>query len=219
MKKSVIVLIVLFICGAGKLYAQITPPGQVVTDIAGLNVKEAGADIQGTPYLFDDWLPGSVTTESGKTYDNLKLKYNIRFSQLLFLNQDNQPLSFKEPVKAFTIKNITFAKGFPPVDTQTTSTFYQVLADGKIKLLKYTKKVIEERQTYGATAMEKSYRAMQSYYLLKDDKIIRVRADKKPILATLSDHAAQLDAYIKDNKVNLKDDAGMAQVITYYNTL
>lgn len=218
MRKSLIT-IVLFMYSAGKLYAQIAPPGQVVTDIKGFNAKEIDSDVQGTPYLFDDWLPGFVATETGKTYDNLKLKYNIRFNQLIFLNQDNEPLSFREPIKTFTVNNLNFAKSFPSVDTQTTSSFYQVLADGKIKLLKYSKKVIEERQTYGANAVEKSYHKMQSYYIFKDGQMIKVRADKKAILAALPDHASQLDAYIKDNKVNLKDDAGMAQVITYYNAL
>jgi hypothetical protein len=219
MRKSVMIIMVLTIFGAGKIYAQITPPGSVLTDIKGSNVKEADADVQGTPYLFDDWLPGSVVTEDGKTYDNLKLRYNIRFSQLIFLNQNDEVLGFREPVKMFTINHMVFANGFPPVDTQTIAAFYQVLADGKIKLLKYSKKVIEERQTYGATAMEKSYRKMQSYYIFKDGKMVKVRADKKSLLAALPDHSAQLESYIKDNNVNLKDDMAIAQVIVYYNTL
>jgi hypothetical protein len=119
----------------------------------------------------------------------------------------------------FTINHMVFANGFPPVDTQTIAAFYQVLADGKIKLLKYSKKVIEERQTYGATATEKSYRKMQSYYIFKDGKMVKVRADKKSLLAALPDHSAQLESYIKDNNVNLKDDMAIAQVIVYYNTL
>jgi len=213
------IIIILFICGVGKIRAQITPAGQVVTDVRGIDVKEADADIQGTPYLFDDWSPGSAATENGKAYNNLKLKYNIKVNQLLFLNDNNESLGFKEPVKTFTIKNMSFVNGFPSVDLQTTSTFYQVLADGKVKLLKYYRKVIEERQTYGATAVEKSYRQSQYYYILKDNKMIKIRPDKKLIIGALPDHAAQLAAYIKDNNVNLKDDAGLAQIITYYNTL
>jgi len=219
MRKPVMIIMILIIFGAGKIYAQISPPGPVVTNIKGSNVKDADADVQGTPYLFDDWLPGSVVTEDGKTYNNLKLKYDIRFSQLIFLNQNDEASGFREPVKMFTINHMVFTNGFPSVDAQTIAAFYQVLADGKIKLLKYSKKVIEERQTYGATAMEKSYRKMQSYYVFKDGKMTKVRADKKSLLAALPDQAPKLETYIKDNNVNLKDDMGMAQVITYYNTL
>jgi len=49
--------------------------------------------------------------------------------------------------------------------------------------------------------------------------MIAVRPDKKTMLAALPGHNDQLEAYIKDHHINLKDEAGAAQLVTYYNTL
>jgi hypothetical protein len=215
MKTKVLIMIALFILTGTKIFAQ---NGTVLTDIKGLDVKESDPDVQGTPYLFDDWMPGSAITETGNTYANLKLKYDIRFNQVIFLRNEDQPMLFAEPLNSFVINNMHFAKGFTPVDVQTSSTFYQVLADGKVKLLKYFRKVVEERQSYGAPT-EKKYRQSQYYYIARGNQMITVRPDKKTMLAALPGHADQLEAYIKDHHINLKDDAGAAQLVTYYNTL
>jgi len=142
MKRKVTVIIVLFILTGVKIFAQ---NGTVITDIKGLDVKETDPDVQGTPYLFDEWTPGSAISETGNTYADLKLKYDIRFNQVIFLSTDEKPMGFAQPLNSFVINNMHFSKGFPPVDLQTGSTFYQLLTDGKVKLLKYFRKVIEER--------------------------------------------------------------------------
>src|SRR5665213_2169032 len=171
MKRKMALILVLFILAGAKIFAQ---NGTVITDIKGLDVKETDPDVQGTPYLFDDWMAGSVITETGNTYANLKLKYDIRFNRVVFLDNDERPMVFAQPLNSFVINNMRFAKDFAPIDLQTTSTFYNVLADGKVKLLKYFRKVIEERQSYGAPT-EKKYRQSQYYYIAKDHQMIAVR--------------------------------------------
>ena len=215
MKRKVTVIIALFILTGTKIFAQ---NGTVLTNVEGTNVKETDPDVQGTPYLFDDWMPGSAISETGNTYANMKLKYDIRFNQVIFLSNDDKPLIFSQPLNSFVINNMRFTKGFTPVDLQTSSTFYQVLADGKVKLLKYFRKVVEERQAYGAPT-EKKYRQSQYYYIARDNQMISVKPDKKTILAALPGHGDQLEAYIKDHHINFKDDASSAQLVTYYNTL
>src|SRR5471030_420071 len=182
MKRKVTVIIALFILTGTKIFAQLI--GSPLTDVKGVDVKESDPEVQGTPYLFDDWMPGLVITETGKTYANLKLKYDTRSNQIIFLGNDDKPMNFAEPLNSFVINNMRFAKGFTPVDLQTSSTFYEVLADGKVKLLKYFRKVVEERQSYGAP-IEKKYKESQYYYIARDNQMITVRPDKKTVLAAL----------------------------------
>jgi hypothetical protein len=189
------------------------------TDIKGVIVKETAPDIEGNPYLFDDWQTGSVTFSNGKTFTILKLKYDIHYDRLLFLTEKGEELNFSDPVEQFSINNETFKKGFPPVDKQTTDSYYKVLADGRTKLLRFSKKVVSEHQTYGTQTTEKSYRQTDYYYIEKDGQMIKIKPDKKSVLAALPDHPVQLEAYINIHHINFKDDQAMGQMITFYNTL
>ena len=122
-------------------------------------------------------------------------------------------------MEGFTINNLVFKKGFPEVDHQTSNSFYQVLADGPIKLLKFSRKVISEHATYGAQTVEKSYRESQYYYIEKNGQMIKIKPDKKSVLAALPDHPTELEVYINVHHINFKDDAVMSQMMDYYNAL
>ena len=56
-------------------------------------------------------------------------------------------------------------------------------------------------------------------YIVKGTELIRVRKDKKSLLSALGDKTAQLESYIKSEKLNLKSEAGMISLVEYYNTL
>ncbi|WP_431199354.1 hypothetical protein ACQ86K_30900 [Mucilaginibacter sp. P19] len=106
--------------------------------------------IQGSALLTDNWLNGTVYFVNGKTA-NAILNYNIYADELLFKSpRDSSVQAFVDPVKGFSVKGIAleesdqtdmnFSSGFPAVDDQTPKTFYQVVGDGRVKLLRYYKK-------------------------------------------------------------------------------
>ncbi|MES2275570.1 MAG: hypothetical protein V4592_06085 [Bacteroidota bacterium] len=197
----------------------IAAKAQFYQDIQGNAIKEnKSADTEGSPYLLDNWTAGSATVEKGR-YDNIKLKYDIKNDQLIFAGKDDVPMGFADPVKKFSINNRNFANGFPAIGAQGKDSYYEVLSDGKVKLLKHYAKHIEENKTYGSAAVTREYTGIETYYVFKDDKMSAIKPDRKNISDLTADKAAQIDTYLKTNKVNFKNDASLGQLFDYYNGL
>ena len=182
-------------------------------------------DVQGSPFLSDSWTKAIVRLKSNGTFKNLEVKYDLVEDQLLFRNnKTDQPMEFIDQVLEFKLVtddgiSSLFMKGFKAIDNNTTNSFYQVLCDGGIQLLKRKiKKVIEDR-AYSSAVTVKTFNEVESYYIAKANTPIKIKKDKKQILSVLADHAAELENYIQQNKLNVKVDEDLIKLIAYYNTL
>lgn len=186
----------------------------------GMAVKEVKPeDVEGSPFLNDDWQQGALTTDKGQGFTDVMLKYDIHNDQLLFRGADGQPMAFADGVKTFTLGKAVYANGFPAVGAQGSRSYYQVLADGKVKLLKRTGKIIEETKSYGSTTSSRSFRKVEAYFIFKDDKMETFKPDKKSVTALLADKATQISAYADSHKINYKNDSDLGALFAYYNSL
>lgn len=177
-------------------------------------------DIEGSPLLYEAWLPGKVTTVSGKVYENLKLNYNIYEEMLTFVyDSADKPLKFEEQVKTFTIYTpaaLTFANSFPAIDRQTTASFYHVLSsNGKTALLKRYQKILNVIKNYNSSETKKFQDAV-AYYIYKDGKMLQLSKNKDSILNTLANKKEQLQSFVKQSNLNLKKDEDLAKLFDYY---
>ncbi|MCC9135880.1 hypothetical protein ACFSKU_17800 [Pontibacter silvestris] len=186
-------------------------------------------DVKGSPYLADEWYKGTVELTNGTIYDEMNLMYDQVKDELIFKAAGEQAQAFEaSSVYAFTIhlqkdglpeEKKNYRKGFIPVDGAPDMAFYEVLADGQTQLLKRTKKVVFEEIPYGSSTKVKDIRESSYYYIARSGKLVKIKADKKSVLKALKDQAPALEKYAKANKLNLKDDAGLAQLVAYYNGL
>ncbi len=184
-------------------------------------------DMNGSPYLFNDWVKGNIQLEDGTIYNNLNLKYDQVRELLIFLADDNTSKRFSAPVKAFTLTNaddkdwprITFRNGFKAIDGGNEKTYYEVLADGNTLLLKRTEKKIVDERAPGSLIVSKQISATTKYYISSNNRISKIKKDKKSVLEVLGNKQSDLETYIKNNNLNLKEDADLIRLIEYYNTL
>ena len=191
-------------------------------------LSKSYTDINGSPYLFEDWKRGSVTVAKGTTYEGVNLMYDQVADELIFKNAKGESMVFAEPVREFSfkvenndavIKEQVFRNGFALVDGAKPYTFYEVLVDDKIKLLKRTSKDVVEEASYSSATKVKSFQTSTSYYIAQNDKLVKVKNDKKSVLSALSNKKAELEAYIKANRLDLKKETDLAKLLTFYNTL
>ncbi len=215
-----LILAAFIVCVAcGSAFAQFP-----IRDIQGRPVQaKVYTDVKGTPYLQQDWATGSIKLINGSELSGIELLYDQVNDELIFKGENGQMQAFAQPVLEFTIKtdngNRTFKKGYDAVDEATLNSFFEVLADGKTQLLKRTTKTIFEERPYGSASKVKTFSTNDAYYIAKANKPVKFRRDKKSVLLAFSDKADELDKYIKVNKLNLKDDADLTKLVTYYNEL
>jgi ribosomal protein S15P/S13E len=158
------------------------------------------------------------------------VNYNILGDELLFKTPtDSTVQAFVDPVKSFSARDaklegtdqtdVTFSSGFPAVDDQSAKTFYQVVGDGKVKLLRYYKKKVVETQDFTSQKTNKSLMGVNSYYLFANNQITKIKPSQKTILAAMNDKADKVQEYLKSNKVDFKSDVALAKLFAYYNSL
>jgi hypothetical protein len=181
-------------------------------------------DVVGTPYIFENWTKGEVILADGKAHKDLDLKYDQVEGIVFFKGKNGADLGFTSLVKSFIIYPNNVAMSFitvPEIKETERDPYFEVLSDGKkVKFLKKTQKIIRESKGYNSASITRTFGENTNYYLVKSDgTYTKVKRDKKAIIAALSDKSTEVEQYIKDNKTNFKEDASVAAVVNYYNTL
>jgi hypothetical protein len=106
---------------------------------------------------------------------------------------------------------------FPSIEDNTPATFYEILGTTSIfQLLKYTSKRIKESAVYGGAPL-KEY-VMDDLFYIYDKAAKKMLAlgstlSLKSVKKTLPNYAAQIDAYVDANKLNLKKEEDMIQLL------
>lgn len=192
-----------------------------MSDVSGTALRKDSryAEVEGTPFLYTDWSDGVVVFKSNKVIKSIPLKYNIESEDIYFKSpQTGNEMLFVDPVASFKINGITFQNGFNPIDSYSNKTYYQVLSDGRVKLLKKTNKTIMEVTEYNAPK-RRVFKENFSYYVANEkNDLTKVKKDNS-ILNLLKDKEDLVKAFVSKNKLNLKKDEDLSKVFDYYNSL
>ncbi|MBO9732777.1 MAG: hypothetical protein J7623_29310 [Chitinophaga sp.] len=182
-------------------------------------------DVQGSPYLQDDWAIGNVDLVNGKAYKGVALKYDQVKDQVLFKNDKDEMNVFTQPVKSFTINNrkdnstLLYRNGFTPLKNATEASYYQVLADGQTQLLTRIVKKIRDDKAYNSATTVRTIDSYQCYFIAKGNTPVLIKKSDSAVLEALGSNIPALKEYIRKERLNVKNDADLAKLIAYYNTL
>lgn len=185
------------------------------------------ADDAGTPYNTTDWVRGTAKQADGKTSNNVWLRYD-EISDQLYFKRDKQSeiLKFVNPIIEFTLLTVDennkliekrYRNGYPKAGRNTSSSYYEVLYDGEIQLLKKNYKLEVVDKKYITPTWQLSDNIL--YYLLISGKMITIKPNKKSILAVLGNKHPDFDNLINTNDFDLKNDGNLAKLIAVYNAL
>jgi hypothetical protein len=175
MKHIRFLLFAISICSTGFLHAQSL--GYFLTDLKGEPLVNRYSNVtEGSPYLFDEWMKGTIITPDGKVYDKLSLKINLLDKEIIFLNDQQQEIILKNPVKEVLIEDILrkaeyrFIRGNAACG-QKPDDFQELLVPGRTQLLKTHVRTLTTIKPYGSAVEEEKITATARYYLLFEDGI------------------------------------------------
>lgn len=192
-------------------------------DANGLDIRSKSASIENASYLFHpDYLKASLYTRAGKLKSDAKYKLILQENRLFYMEADGSDMEVVSPIYRieFEMPNGTttiFEKGFDVVDNLNQNNFYQVLVDGKAKLLLDTKFATETKMVYGTGAVTTTDKLI-NYYGAFGTKIIKVSKEEN-ILSLMDDKIAEMTAFIKKEKTKFKRQADLEKLFNYYNQL
>ena len=87
---------------------------------------------------------------------------------------------------------------------------------------KIKKEYIPEQKAYTSLAsnIAANYKEKQSLYLYTSDSLlIELPGSKSKRLKAFGDKSKEVKVFVKKNKINLNKEAGLIEVIKYYDTL
>lgn len=173
MKKILFFVVALYACRAGQLYGQ--GLGYFMTDLKGeVLTNRYSAVTEGSPYWSENWMKGKVITPDGKAYDNLSLKINLLDREIVFLNDQQQEIVLKNPVKEIVLTDLVrgvdyhFIRGNSACG-QRPDELVEVLVQGRTQLLKIHVRVKTEVKPYGSATTEEKITASSRYFILLDN--------------------------------------------------
>ncbi len=188
-------------------------------------LRDVYKEVQGSPFLFDKWSKGSITTKQNVKED-VNLLYNEVEDRILLKVQEGEADNFVDRIDAFTIVDKEngsalrkFKSGFLPTKYSSEKTFFEVLIDGKARLLKKNEKVIAENREYSGKIARTVVDNTNYYIALGDNVPVKVKANDQSVAKLLDFQNNQIAQYIKSNKPNLKQEDDLVKLITYYNSL
>jgi hypothetical protein len=149
-------------------------------------------NVTGTPFLIDAWLNGEVKLANGSVVKPKAIKYDAVEDKLLF-QQDGKIFEFFPKVAVFKL--------YAPNQTRTflindkNSQYFELLADGDIKLLKKTKKVVLERKGYNSATVEKVIDENIKYYIVANNNQSEVKLNRKALIKALPNYKTQIEIF------------------------
>ncbi|WP_316832682.1 hypothetical protein [Pedobacter aquatilis] len=219
MKKVVLVITAIFaIIGSAKsqnMYGE---------TLSGVPLKiKIYENVNGTPYLNEEWTKGTVVLENGTKSGSLDLKFDLVAQELIFKDASGNPLNFANRVKEFVLQSSgnnqqLYRRNFPKTEDSTPDDFFQVISDKNVKLLKRTKKFIIDTKQYASSTVDRSIEERTAYYILSGNTLIKV-SNAKNLQKAFPKVSAELETYLSKNKLNTKNEADLILIANYLDQL
>ncbi|WP_025764375.1 hypothetical protein [Dyadobacter tibetensis] len=184
--------------------------GQDLSLLGAMQLDSAAAK-KPSAYLFDEYYTGSVTGEGGLVVDGVNLRFNTASNRLEIKKEDSLFVT-GAAVTGFTLPTGTalyyFQRGFPAVDNGSAETFYQVLYDGNVKLLKRY-----SPQKAGTNIIDNG-----KLYILKAGKMNPVSlSNRESFLKVLSDERNKMNYIIKESQFDFAEADDLVILLQEYD--
>lgn len=204
------------------IYSQVRFEELIETRV-GIFTKQS-IEVEGEPYLTDEWMQGTLVT-NGKKTEPFLLKYNIVDNSFEIQHQNQTVIMEGAYVESATItspdprklKNGFNTKG---KDDLSSKTFFEVLYDGDVKLLKKDKvKLIKNVTSYGTANRRDSYSRYTDYYVVQNDEFKPIRLRERNLLNLFPDDKREIKSHIKENKLKAKNENDAGEILRFADKL
>lgn len=181
-------------------------------------------DIQGSPYLDDQFVKGTVITTNGDKYVDIPMRYD-QYQDELEVEKDGKSLVFnpKEILKRaeFGGRTFTCAKYYANAN-KVKEAYFEILADGNVRLLSHHTIKFFEKEKEKPYVDPKPARfdwPLEDFYIQVGASPAQHISNKKSLLGAFPKHQKEVAAYYKSQKLSAKNKEDLVKLVQYYNSL
>jgi hypothetical protein len=195
----------------------------VVTDGNGKEVN-LGVDMEstGSPFFDTEFLPATIELATGQRYQNVLVKINLLSNEVIYKTPEGKELAILPAIKKVELnkdgKVLFFEYGFPVFEKQNHKTIYQVLAKGKVSLIKYFFVQVTEAKPYGSATMLRTIEQFPKLFLYdKSMSLKKAPKSNDDLLSLYKEDATRLQSILQENNLKIKKEEDFIKCISKLN--
>ena len=178
-------------------------------------------EVGGSPFLTADYYKGNIEISDKRLVKDIPVKFNL-FNNAIMIQKGGQDMKLElfETVTYTdgTNRTIILKQGYPEIDNHTDRSVYQVLSMGpKVHLLKFYSQKIEDAATLGDYSRREIVTTHQLYIYTPGGEIKKIKASKQSIADALPGLSSRIEELVSANKLNLKNEAAIAELVEALN--
>ncbi|MFN3760501.1 MAG: carboxypeptidase-like regulatory domain-containing protein [Algoriphagus aquaeductus] len=188
--------------------------------------------VEGNFYLDKKWNLASILLyRDQEILEDFRVRYNINSNNFELMEPETFQIT---TLQGYRVQNIVWMDSSYKVpryfvngmdfreDGAPISGFFEVIVEGQLPLMRRTKAIFKE-SNYN-TALMVGNRNDQIikrnvYYYLKEKDLYEVPKKRKDLFLIFGDKASQVEAFVNENQIDLKQTSSIFQIFTYYNSL
>lgn len=217
-KKQVLLAVTLAATTLVRGQTSLELPSSYINNNTYGGINNLPPDIEGSPYLRDEFVKGTVFVENEKPYAAM-MRYNAYQDEIQVQGSDGISSLFKRDYIWAEIGGETFRIQTYGDRAGTSKGYFVELNRGNIRLLKRIVREFKEGQPAVSSYSQNTpprFDEKVTYYLVREESPAReVRLRKKDILGFLS--SKEVETYVKENKLRLNSEKEVIQVLTQIN--
>ncbi len=181
-------------------------------------------DIEGSPYLHANFISGRVIKRNDTKYSDIPLRFNMYDRSIEFI-QDGKVLKIADPqnVVEVLIGNDRFIYAPFSVARKKSFSFFQVVGDGKYRLLRMYKMKVEGLEEKTAPYLETKvpqFTSLPSEYFMqyRNGTALQI-STKKQLIKILQPVPPKLEEYIRNSEFQLSNKDQLIELFEIINQL
>jgi hypothetical protein len=183
---------------------------------------EAYENIDGSPYLVKDYEKGKVYLESGEILEG-EFRFDLYANAIQFINKGSRyVLAYPEKISMIELNGNILTYIDYKIDAGIDHGYFITLVKGYYSLYILKSKTLKDPEPTKPYQQARPARFLdhKDYYYIKigENPAERVR-NKKEIIKICGEKGKEVEMYIKEEKINVKNVDDLTKLVTYINKI
>ena len=199
---------------------------EIIDGVATYHYSLNTSNLNGSPYLWEEFVPGALTVRDGTRIEGLKIRYDIYADQMQFiLKSDTASINRPMALRSLELKDKKFIYEVYQVSENVVSAgYFELLIDGSLSLLLRRELKLEYDvyvPHYGGGGGTKEFKLKKddSFYTITGKSTARKIYNRKDFLNAITQHHDKVRSYMKENRISVRKQKDLEELVNYYNTL
>jgi hypothetical protein len=199
-----------------------------LTDKDGKPFAFGSSDVEGNPFLSENWGRVNLRLANGSVYKNVKARLNIYDNYLHFMNAKGTEMYLEagelsrvemlDSLKSDSVL-LSFVRMTSTENGKEVPYFYKVLSEGKIMLLERLRKKIKENKYLYSGEIKRFYEQYEDYYVFASNELSVVKRKESFWQPLMTDKWAAVQDYTGKNNVGFKSIGDIQKAVAFYNSI